>query len=161
MNSGQAAEKLQIDSIDAVPQLELETYEPDDPDDACPSNPSWRNSWSAEFRRNRWVKTEAQPTLTLRHFFYCSRQGVVRLAPGYIRIFDDLALRESNGVFALNGRVFRKPVTLFTSHRMMTALPDNLPGVLQGFIPESIREFRMPSSMATRRRLQSRPCLCG
>jgi hypothetical protein len=50
-------------------------------------------------------------------------------------------LYESNVVFELNGKLFRKQAELFSTHRMMTTMGDQLAAAQQGFIPRSIMEF--------------------
>jgi hypothetical protein len=150
MNSGQRSEQLTTAGIDTIPQLELVQPATDAVDEGCPAPASWRTSWSAAFQHNRWTKPQTPAPLTLRHSFYCRHIPVFRFSPGYYRLVDDIALRESNAVFVLNGRVFRKPGTLLSAHHFTTpsysssgggTLDDALVAAEQTFIPQSVAEY--------------------
>jgi hypothetical protein len=136
--------------IDATPHLETLQEKVDDPDEACPAPASWDAMWSTEFQQDHWTKPSSQSDLTLRHTFYCRHIPVFRFSSGYYRLTDETTLREANGVFVLNGRVFRKPVTLLSRHNVMTpgydssgsaSLPDVIAGAVRTFIPGSIKLF--------------------
>lgn len=117
MNAGQVEENV-IDDIETAPRLELVQPAPDDPQQVCPPPASWRTLWNDVFRQAEWTAGQGQPDLTLRHTFYCrwERDGPVA---------NDIALRQSNGVFALNGRIFRKPVTLLTRQKLTRIRADD------------------------------------
>jgi hypothetical protein len=75
---------------------------------------------------------------------------VFRFPLGYYRLIDDVALRESNAVFVLNGRVFRKPATLLSGHGFLSPsyssrdtapLDETLAAAVQTFVPQSINAF--------------------
>jgi hypothetical protein len=151
MNSGERSEELATIGIDTAPRLELEQPAISDPDEGCPAPQSWQALWSAQFQRNRWTKTQSQ-SLTLRHSFHCRHIPVLRFALGYYRLIDDIALRESNAVFVLNGRVFRKPVTLLSGHDFLSPSysssstatdnqDDAIGTAVQMFVPQSVDAF--------------------
>ena len=148
MNAQAPLEDTQVEGVDSAPQLKLTTSTPDDPADSCPADSSWRNLWVAEFRRDRWTKPPEQSDLTLRHHFYCEKQAVLRLGSAY-ELFDNVELEESNAVFALNGALFRRPATLFSSRRLATSLPDALGGILQGSSREASPSFLRTCLSAT------------
>jgi len=106
MNSGRVEEDV-TEGIDTAPRLELVQPTADDPQQACPAPANWRVLWNDIFRSTGWTASQRQADLTVRHTFYCVWELSGPVA-------DDIALRESNAVFVLNGRVFRKPVTLLT-----------------------------------------------
>lgn len=124
----------------AVPQVETIQAAPDDPDEACPEPKSWRQSWTLEIQRKRWPAQTPSP-FTVRHAFRCRHVPVFRFAGGYYRLVDDVSLREANAVFVLNGRVFRKPATLVSAHRMLTDQGENLGSAVQLFVPQSVLQF--------------------
>jgi hypothetical protein len=125
----------------AAPQVELIQPATDDPDEACPEPNSWRQNWNLEIQRKRWTNAQMPSPFTVRHTFRCRHVPVFRFANGYYRLVDNVSLRESNAVFVLNGRVFRKPVTLVSTHRMLTDQGDNLDSAVQLFVPQSVVEF--------------------
>src|SRR5205809_7988678 len=150
MNSGQRSEQLTAMGIDTIPQLELVQPGIDDPDEGCPAPSSWRASWTTAFQHTRWTRTQAQSPITVRHVFYCRHIPILRFSPGYYRLVDDISVRESNTVFVLNGRVFRKPATLLSAHHFKTpaysssgdaTLDQALAAAEQAFIPQSVNDF--------------------
>jgi len=73
------------------------------------------------------------------HFLNCAWNPLLGF-PGYYSPQDSVQLYESNVVFELNGTFFRKRAELFSTHRMMTSMGDQLTAAQQGFIPRSIME---------------------
>jgi len=123
-----------------APQVEAIQPATDDPDEACPEPKSWRQTWTLEIQRKRWPAQTPSP-FTVRHTFRCRHVPVFRFSGGYYRLVDDVALREANAVFVLNGRVFRKPATLASAHRILTDQGENLDAVVQLFVPQSVLQF--------------------
>jgi hypothetical protein len=111
MSSGTVDEDILID-ITKAPRLELVQPATDNPENFCSAPRNWRGLWNDMFDDHA-LDPPADAARTLRHSFSCSWQ---HYRPGFFTVADDIALRESNGVFALNGRVFRKPVTLLAQH---------------------------------------------
>jgi hypothetical protein len=109
--------------------------------DNCKANPSWRDFWDAEFVRLGWVKPQGQPGETLNHYYDCGWQRVLGFGPGYYRLLDTINLSESNVVFELNGKFFRKRAELFSTHRTLSSMADQLEIALQGFFPCRIMQF--------------------
>ena len=140
MNSG-ASDRIPTTGIDTMPKLELFQPATDDPEEACPSPNAWQAEWTAALQRTGWTKPSAQPTLALRHSFICRHMPVFRFPLGYFRLTDELSLRESNAVFVLNGRVFRKPATLVSTHHEKTDKGDDMPATVQAFIQPIIDNF--------------------
>jgi hypothetical protein len=124
----------------ATPQVETIQAATDDPDEACPEPKSWRQNWTLEIQRKRWPAQTPSP-FTVRHAFRCRHVPVFRFAGGYYRLVDDVSLREANAVFVVNGRVFRKPATLVSAHRMLTDQGENLDSAVQLFVPQSVLQF--------------------
>ena len=111
MNSGNVDDDVLRDIIRA-PRLELVQPATDNPVNFCAAPRDWRNRWDDVFDAHVWdPPTSAERTL--HHSFFCTWQ---HYGPGFFTVADDIALRESNGVFALNGRIYRKPVTLLAQH---------------------------------------------
>jgi hypothetical protein len=135
------SDRVTTQDLDSLPRLELVQPATDDPDEGCPAPDSWRALWNAQFQRIRWTKAQPEPSLTLRHAFYCRHIPVFRFPGGYYRLIDETSLRESNAVFVLNGRVFRKPVTLRSTHDVVTNQGDTLAAAVQMFIPQAVSEF--------------------
>ena len=134
MNTQSKVETRPIDGLNSVPMsLELT---PNFKDKRCVADPLWRSLWQAEFQRLGWVKTQGE-SVALYHAFSCDVYG----GSPYFILVDVIELNESNLVFELNGRLVRKPAIIFSSHRMMTPLPDQLAATLQGYLPRSITEF--------------------
>jgi hypothetical protein len=127
-----AVEKRPTEGLDSAPKLDLTPQISDN----CKNDPSWHDFWSAEFQRMGWVKP--QEGLSLSHYYTCE---FVYIVGGYYHLVDTIGLYESNVVFELNGKFFRKKAELFSTHRMMTAFGDQLPAIQQGFLPRSIMEF--------------------
>ena len=123
-----------------VPQVETIQAVTDDPDEACPESKSWRQNWMLEIQRKRWT-SQTPSAFTVRHVFRCRHVPVFRFAGGYYRLVDDVSLREANAVFVVNGRVFRKPATLVSAHRMLTDQGENLDSAVQLFVPQSVLQF--------------------
>ena len=133
------SDRLPTMGIDSTPQFELIQQALDDPDEGCPAPNSWRPQWTSEVQRKGWTKP--QSSLTVRHSFYCRQVPVVRFG-NYYRLVDDVSLRESNAVFVLNGRVFRKPATLLSTHHVATNHKgDTLDLAVQTFVPEGVRQL--------------------
>jgi len=122
-----------------APQVETIQPATDDPDEACPEPKSWRQNWTLEIQRKRWPAQTPSP-FTVRHAFRCRHASVFRFG-GYYRLVDDVSLREANAVFVLNGRVFRKPATLVSAHRILTDQGENLDSTVQLFVPQSVLQF--------------------
>jgi hypothetical protein len=150
LSSGQP-ERVATTGLDTIPRVETVQPATDDPDEGCPSPTSWEAKWNTDLQRNhRWTRP-ASSSLTLRHSFYCRHIPVFRFALGYHRLSDEVSLREANAVFVLNGRVFRKPATLWASHHLDTpassSKDDNqdsaLAKAVDQFIPLSILEFSL------------------
>ena len=60
----------------------------------------------------------------------------------YYRLVEDVSLRESNAVFVVNGRVFRKPATLLSTHHLATSYStDTLVAAERTFIQEGVTQF--------------------
>jgi len=140
LSSGEPAE-TSTDEIATPPQLEVFQPATDDPDEACPEPSQWQALWAEIFKREGWTGADPQSRLVLRHSFYCRHIPVFRFAPGYYRLTDEISLRESNAVFVLNGRVFRKPAMLVFVHHMLTASGENLADTVQSFMPKSVGDF--------------------
>jgi len=111
MSSGKVDDDV-LKDIARAPRLELVQPATDNPENFCAAPRNWRNRWNDIFDAHVW-DLPTDPTRTLRHSFSCSWQHYRR---GFFTVADDIALRESHGVFELNGRVFRKPVTLLAQH---------------------------------------------
>jgi hypothetical protein len=141
MDSGQRPDPIPTIGIDTMPQVELYQPATDDPDEACPAPATWRADWASELQRTGWTKTSPQPALALRHSFSCRHMPVFRFPLGYVRLTDEVSLRESNAVFVLNGRVFRKPATLLSSHHEATDKGDDMAAAVQAFIRPSLDRF--------------------
>jgi hypothetical protein len=52
--------------------------------------------------------------------------AVMGFGPGYHRLVDTINLYESNVVFELNGKFFRKRAELFSTHRTLSSMGDQL-----------------------------------
>lgn len=139
--NGTRSEPLPTQGLDVLPHLELVQPATDDPDEACPAPDSWRALWNAQFQRIRWATPQSEPSLTVRHSFYCRHIPVFRFPGGYYRLIDEASLRESNAAFVLNGRVFRKPATLQSADHLMTNQGDTLAAAVQMFVPQGISDF--------------------
>jgi hypothetical protein len=141
---------VQTAGLDTTPRLELVQPATNDPDEGCPAPTSWQALWTAQFQRNGWTKTQPQ-SLTLRDSFYCRHIPVFRFSLGYYRLIGDIALREANAVFVLNGRVFRKPATLLSAHGFMSPAYNSSNGTsnldaavataVQTFVPQGVSAF--------------------
>jgi hypothetical protein len=131
MSSGKVDDDV-LKDIATAPRLELVQPATDNPENFCSAPRDWRNRWNDIFDAHVW-DLPTDPARTLRHSFSCSWQHYRR---GFFTVADDIALRESHGVFALNGRVFRKPVTLLAQHGVgwigndETALNSNIEKVI-------------------------------
>jgi hypothetical protein len=136
-------EKRPTEGLDSMPELELEPEIRDD----CKRDPSWQDFWNAEFHRMGWRKP--RQGLTLYHFYVCEWAPVMGFGNLY-HLLDTIRLYESNVVFELNGKFFRKKVILFSTRRMMTTMADQLDGVQQGFIPRSIMQFSTDLALGKR-----------
>jgi hypothetical protein len=137
-------DKRPTEGLDSVPALELSPQIKDD----CKRDPAWQDFWNAEFQRMGWSKP--RPGLTLYHFYLCEWAPIRGFANLY-HLLDTIRLSESNVVFELNGKLFRKAGILFSKHRMMTTMLDQLGGAEQGFIPRSIMEFSTDLTLGKRR----------
>lgn len=120
MSASSAVEKRPTEGLDSASKLELNPQISDD----CKNDPSWQDFWSAEFQRMGWVKS--REGLTLYHYFNCGWNPLLGF-PGYYSLQDTIRLYESNVVFELNGKFFRKTAELFSTHRMMTKWGINWP----------------------------------
>jgi hypothetical protein len=136
-------EKRPTEGLDSMPELKLAPEIRDD----CKRDPSWQDFWKAEFQRMGWSKPRTG--LTLYHFYVCEWAPVMGFGNLY-HLLDTIRLYESNVVFELNGKFFRKAVILFSTRRMMTAMADQLDGVQQGFIPRSIMQFSTDLTLGKR-----------
>ena len=134
-------DRIPTAGIDTMPKLELFQPATDDPDEACPPPGGWQADWTAALQRTGWTKTSPQSALTLRHSFICRHMPVFRFPLGYFRLTDELSLRESNAVFVLNGRVFRKPATLVATHHERTDKGDDMAATVQAFVQPTIDGF--------------------
>jgi hypothetical protein len=96
--------------------------------------------WNQVFQDNRWDTSRPTSELTLRHTFYCSWE---HYRPGFFRVTDDITLRESNAVFALSGRTFRKPVTLLDQDGLATLgqREDKIDERVEMYIDADLEEF--------------------
>jgi hypothetical protein len=137
-------EKRPTEGLDSVPALELSPQIKDD----CKRDPTWQDFWSAEFQRMGWSKS--RPGLILYHFYVCEWAPITGFGDLY-HLLDTIRLYESNVVFELNGKYFRTTAILFSKHRMMTTMSDQLAGAEQGFIPRSIMEFSTNLMLGKRR----------
>jgi hypothetical protein len=147
MSAQSKVEKQPIDGLNSVPVLELTpdinlgtVTDTSGKDEACVADPSWRKFWQAEFQRFGWVRTQGESAVALSHQFWCTPAGKYSF-PRYFQLMDNIQLMESNLVFDLNGHPVRKRAEIFSSHRMMVAVPDELSATLQGYLPRSITEF--------------------
>jgi hypothetical protein len=122
-----------VADVDRSPRLELVQPANADPGTACPVPRNWRVLWNDTFRRTGWAAGQPLTDLTMRHTFDCRWERLGRIA-------SDITLRESNGVFALNGRTFRKPVTLLTFHDV-AALSSRDDGGIDMFIRDDLDDF--------------------
>ena len=113
--SAAAVDKDVTDGINRAPLLELVQPATDNPDNVCPTPKNWRGLWNNVFQNQEWTINPPQEDLALRHTFFCGWQ---HYGPGFFGIAEDIEFRQSNGVFAMNGRIFRKPVTLLTSQNV-------------------------------------------
>jgi len=138
MNAGRAEDDI-LQDIARLPRLELVQPATDNPDNFCSAPRNWRNLWNDTLDDHAWNAPPAGER-TLRHSFYCSWE---HYAGGFFRIADDIALRESNAVFALNGRVFRKPVTLLAQHGvgMAGSNEDTLNANLENILRSALDHF--------------------
>ncbi|HZJ31719.1 MAG TPA: hypothetical protein VFD21_09125 [Vicinamibacterales bacterium] len=134
MSAGQV-EKDVTDNIETAPRLELVQPQADDLQQVCPTPTSWRSLWNDVFRQTGWTAGQRQPDLTLRHTFYCRWEHAGPVA-------DDIALRQSNGVFALNGRVVRKPVTLVTQQTLARIGVDDDAAEIAKYMHDVLEDFR-------------------
>jgi len=138
------AEKRPTEGLDSTPKIELK---PELDEECGKADPSWRDFWSAEFVRQGWVKPEQG--LVLYHYLNCQWMQYLGLG-GYYHVVDTITLDEPNVVFELNGKVFRKRSTLFSTHRMITTMGDRLAEAQQGFIPRSIMQFTTDLTLGKR-----------
>jgi hypothetical protein len=90
-----------------------------------------------------------QEGVTLYHFVLCGWNQLLGF-PGYYSLQDTVRLYESNIVFDLHGKFFRKRAELFGTHRMMTTMGDQLAAAQQGFLPRSIMEFSTKLTLGKR-----------
>jgi hypothetical protein len=141
--SASSVEKRPTEGLDSLPKLELNPQL----QDACKGDPSWADFWNAEFQRQGWVKP--QEGVTLYHFVLCGWNQLLGF-PGYYSLQDTVRLYESNIVFDLHGKFFRKRAELFGTHRMMTTMGDQLAAAQQGFLPRSIMEFSTKLTLGKR-----------
>lgn len=104
----------------------------------------WKKFWRSECEDFGWVKPTESPLLHIYHYFGCA--VALKTAyewPDYYEMYDDIELRESNLAFNLNGRLVRKEATIFEYHRCMVAARNDLKGIVEGYIPRSLKEFEV------------------
>jgi hypothetical protein len=137
-------EERPTEGLDSMPELALAPKISDD----CKHDPSWKDLWNAEFLRMGWSKPKLG--LTLYHFYVCEWAPIMGFGDLYL-LLDTIRLYESNVVFELNGKFFRKAAILFSTRRMMTALGDQVAGLQQSFIPRSITQFSTDLALGKRK----------
>jgi hypothetical protein len=83
-------------------------------DDTCKGRPrDWRNAYRLAFHDLGWVKAAAdvESPLRLDHTLWCDLVDTFN-TPKYYRIMNIMEIDESNAVFAFDGKIVRKTVTL-------------------------------------------------
>ncbi len=132
-------EKRPIDGLDTAPSFRLV---PDLKIEGVAEDPSWKKLWRSECEDFGWVKPADPPLLHIYHYFGCEVAHKTAFEwPDYCAMYDAIELREDNLVFNFNGRLVRKQCGIFSYHRCMVAGSSDLNGVIEGYIPRSVREF--------------------
>ncbi|HSU66369.1 MAG TPA: formylglycine-generating enzyme family protein, partial [Tepidisphaeraceae bacterium] len=139
IDSQSKVEKNPIEGLDVVPDLQLSS---DIKAQGCKEDPMWKKFWQGQFQQFGWARSEEHPSVTLFHGFACQLAQTNQFSfPDYYRLSDEVDLVEANLAFELNGRLVRKPATIFQTHRMKIAVKADLEAMFQSYVPRSILEF--------------------
>jgi hypothetical protein len=132
-----------FDDVDSEPVYSLDVPANED---TCKGRPrEWGDAWKLGFRDRGWTKTpnEVESPLRLAHTFWCEYVDVVNV-PHYYRLMNVMELKEANAVFALNGRIVRKVVTLAAWANVASADEeelDDVAGETSGLIDAALEEI--------------------
>ena len=132
-------EKRPNEGLDTAPEL---TLVPDIHIKGVAADPLWKKLWRSECESFGWVKPADPPGLHIYHYFGCEVATKTAYEwPDYADMYDEIELRESSLVFNFNGRLVRTEAGLFAYHRSMVAGDTDLNGIMEGYIPRSLKEF--------------------